>query len=293
MSKKYVLVIFGFIVSIAVYGVIYYLGGIQINNPNAINLIPREYVTHFIVILPGPLASDVILLYLLPIGILLLSFIIGPYLLIAYLKLHKFTSKFGIKVNYGIADIGENLTILTLFKRAVLVSLFAFSVASAIVEAGLGDLFRANMIEDNPLNLAEAVFLGTFFFSFIVLILFIPIWLLEDTGVIGYRYDPNKRSPPKIESIASLYSNILEGFAGITTVVSIGLHIFRCFTYIQLTDPAILTPIILIFLPFIVTGLFAFPMVIYEKYLPKMTKKVSEKLGVDHIKFPEFDQVKY
>jgi len=40
-----------------------------------------------------------------------------------------------------------------------------------------------------------------------------------------------------------------------------------------------LTPIILIVLPFITSGLLTIPMVIYEKNLPKLAEKLHKKLN--------------
>ena len=261
--------------------------------------IPKEYVSAFVVIIPGPLWTDVVWLYLLPIVSFLVIYLIAPYLLILYLKIHKLTTKIGAKTYYGIVDLGKKVGGWKLFRRGLVVSLFSFSIAYLLVQAGYGDYFRADIAPDLILNEAEAVFLGTFFLTFIVIIIFIPIWLLEDAGIVGYKYDSEKRMPPKIEGISSLYSSILEGYAGISTVLIIITYIIQCFDFLiehggTILQPALLTPLILIILPFIVTGLFAIPLIIYEITLKKSVSRIHEKFkSLDYLRIPEFDEVKF
>jgi hypothetical protein len=300
-KKKYILTIIGFIISFILYTVIYVLGEMQMTAPpGTMGFIPKEYVLEFVVVLPGPLWSDIILLYLLPIISFVILLFIGPYLLVLYLKIHQFSTKIGAKTYYGIVEMGDKVGFWKLFRRALIVSLFSFSISALIVEAGGGALFRGGFTEDFILHKAEAVFLGTFYLTFIIVIIFIPIWLLEDAGIVGYKYNANKRTPPKIEGISSLYSSILEGYAGISTILIMFSYIFRCFAFLingggGLGSPAILTPLILIVLPFIITGLFAIPLIIYETQLSKSVNrvhKVLRKFNLSYINIPEFEEVK-
>ncbi len=303
--KKYLLVIVGFIISIVVFATIYVLSELMKNNPQP--LIPKEYITDFVVIIPSipcgsppalcipGLFTDIPILYLIPIIVVLVIYALGPYLLVIYLQLHKLSTKISTKTEYGIVEPGTKVGSLKLFRRALTVSLFAFSICALIVQAGYGAYFRGGYNEDLILHKAEALFLGTFFISGIVLIIFIPIWLLEDTGIVGYKHDKSKRHPPKIEGISSLYSSILEGYAGISTIFILISYIFGTLAVLSPGSAAILTPIILIFLPFIITGLFAIPLMIYEALLPKATKRIHKKLrkyNLHYIDIPEFNEVK-
>ena len=266
-------------------------------------LIPRTYVSDFIVILPGlpkemnipGLFTDIPILYTLPVIILLIIYAIAPFILLLYLGLHKLTTKVSTKTYYGIVEPGEKVGPFKLFRRALTVSLFSFSMCALIVEAGYGGLFRGGFQKDMILHQAEALFLGTFFICSFILIIFIPIWLLEDSGIVGYKHSKEKRHPPKIEGISSLYSSILEGYAGISTILILISYIIGTLEVVKPGDAAILTPIILIFLPFIITGLFAIPLIIYESLLPKAIKRIHRKLqkyDLHYIDIPEFDQVK-
>ena len=267
--------------------------------PGIIPWIPSEYVSHFVVILPGPLWSDIILLYLLPVLSFLIVFLLAPYLIHIYLKIHQVTTKIGTKTFYGIVETGEKVGTFRLFRRAFIVSLFSFSISALIVAAGYGNLFRANILSDIILNEAEAVFLGTFFLSFLILIIFLPIWYLEDAGIVGYKYDAEKRMPPKIEGISSLYSSVLEGYAGISTIFILITYIIQCFTFLvenggTIFQAALLTPLILIILPFIITGLFAIPLILYEQTLKNSVSRIHKRLKkLAFIRVPEFDEIKY
>ena len=272
-----------------------------------LDLIPPEYISEFIVILPGipcgpPPAhcvpgyfTDIPLLYLIPVIVVLIVYALAPYLLVLYLQLHKLTSKTNKETQYGIIELGEKVGPLKLFRRAFTVSLFAFSISAFIVQAGYGAYFRGGYIEDFIFHKAEALFLGTFLISGIVLFIFIPVWLLEDTGIVSYKQDKLKRNTPKIEGIASLYSGILEAYSGISTIFILISYIIGTLNEVKLGDPSILTPLILVFLPFIITGLFTIPIMIYETLLPKTTKRIYNKLtkyNLHYIDIPEFDAVK-
>ncbi|MFW9828156.1 MAG: hypothetical protein ACFFEY_11215 [Candidatus Thorarchaeota archaeon] len=84
--KKFLNLMIGFIISLALFAVIYALAVIQ-RGLGIPELIPPEYVSHFVAIIPGPLWTDTILLYLFPIGSFALFFLISPYTTTFFLKL--------------------------------------------------------------------------------------------------------------------------------------------------------------------------------------------------------------
>ena len=296
-KKKYVITIVSLILSVVLYGIIFVLGEMAKNY--GAGFIPREYVSNFVVILPGPLWSDIILLYILPVLSFLIVFLIAPIIIHLYLKIHQVSTKIGTKTYYGIVEVGDKVGPWKLFRRAFIVSLFSFSISALIVAAGQGRLFRENIIDDIILNEAEAVFLGTFFLSFIIIIIFLPIWYLEDAGIVGYKYNAEKRMPPKIVGISSLYSSILEGYAGISTIFILITYIIQCLNFLiqiggTIFQAALLTPLILIILPFIITGLFAIPLFLYEQTLGTSVKRIHKRLKkLNFVRVPEFDEVKY
>jgi len=152
------------------------------------------------------------------------------------------------------------------------------------------------MLEDpaRTLNIAEAMFLATFFFTSLALLVSVPVWLLEDSGLIFYRTFRQNNKIPHLGGTHRLYEQILEFFTGISTLLLLINIIIRCFNVLNPGDVAILTPLILIVLPLFVTGLFAIGLIIYEKLLPETTDMVHKKLekkGIQIISIPNFDDL--
>jgi hypothetical protein len=60
-------------------------------------------------------------------------------------------------------------------------------------------------------------------------------------------------------------------------------------------DPALLTPIILIRFPFLITGLMIFALFFYERLNPNLLKRIQatiEKLNLSQINLPTFEEMK-
>jgi len=291
--KKFLSTIIGFAISLTIFVIIYILSILQKEWIAWGNLIPPEYVSHFVAILPGPLWTDTILLYLFPVVAFGLFYLISPYTTIFFIKLHQLIYRSKNRFNYGIIKLGPKVKPFMLFRRSLIASLFSFSISALIVQAGLGPLFRAGMMPDSALNESEAIFLGNFFIISFVLLIFFPIWLLEDSGVVICRFYPGKRRPPLIEGTHAPYINILQGYAGISTLIVLVTYITSALA--EAIGPSLLTPIILIVLPLFVSGLISFAVYIYEKNLPKLMKKIQprlDKLNLPEITIPTFEELK-
>lgn len=264
------------------------------------NLIPSVYITEFLVIIPGPIYTDLILLYLLPFLVCALYIYVSPYLVHILYKLNKLTFIFRTKPEYGILDKGIKLKTANLFYRVLIVSFFAFGTSGIFVRAFSPYIFRAKEIMGviTPLTISEGVFFGAFFFTALSLILFVPSWLLEDSGLISYRSFKNQRKTHVIEDVHKWYSDVLEVYTGFSVIIGYFLLIFDTFSYVITElppgNPAFFTPIILIFLPLITTGYFTIPLYYYEKHLPKIQKRIRsrlEKINITEIKIPSFDKL--
>ncbi len=302
MEKNKLLMLVSFIASILLYVIIQVLYVIdQLHLPEIpASLIPNEYVTEFVVIIPGPIYTDLIILYLLPFVVCVFYIYISPYLVHILYKLNKITFIFRTKPEYGILDKGTKLKTANLFYRVLIVSFFAFGTSGLFVRAFNPYIFRAGIISSNPtsLTISEGIFFGAFFFTALSLILFVPSWLLEDSGLMVYRSFKKQRKTPLIEGVHKWYSNVLEIYTGFSVIIGYFLLIFDTFKYVLIVlqpgDPAFFTPIILIFLPLITTGYFAIPLYYYEKHLPKIQKRIRsrlEKINITEIKIPSFDEL--
>jgi hypothetical protein len=169
-----------------------------------------------------------------------------------------------------------------------------------MVQLGVGNIFRATLdtLAPEPLINAENIFFGTFFFTPISLLLFVPIWLLEDCGLVGYRSFKNQRKIPVIQGLFKWYMNVIEVYTGLSTIYGYLLLVINTFGYFvsssSFTDPAILTPIIFLILPLIITGLFAIPLYLYEKNLEKIQNRIHTRLSkynIPYIDIPSYEHM--
>ncbi|MHA1263718.1 MAG: hypothetical protein ACTSRS_00630 [Candidatus Helarchaeota archaeon] len=297
MDRKFITIFGSFVFSLLLFIGIIILGIIKV--VGGAPIIPPEYISKFILVVPGPIYTDIIVIYCLPIGFFFLYYLISPYLNWFYIKIHKlFYWLIRRPSKYGIFRLGTKVKAGRLFYRAFVVSLFSFSIAFLLINLGFADLFRANMAPETVpiyiLNLAEALFLATFILCPIMIILFFPIWQLEDSGVVSYRVWHEERMPADIQGVHSIYLHMLLGYAGVSTIFTWIVFISEIFQTIPDLGAAILTPIILIALPFIVTGILAIPIYLYEKFFPKSNQRLFEKLqkfNFPEIKIPHFEEL--
>jgi hypothetical protein len=298
MEKKYLPLIIGFTISVLLFATIFILH--LVSNSIGMDLIPKEYIYVFIPLLPGPMLTDVILLYLFPVIIYFLIYWISPFLVqVLYMvnKVTKVTFVFRKAPDYGFLALGENFKPSRIFLRAFLVNLFAFGTSAVLFQLGAGNLFRATVGGGGyiPAGLfaAEAIFFGTFFLASLSMLLFLPSWFLEDSGLVSYRHFPEQRRTPIIEGVHQWYINVLGVYTGISTIFTLFEVITKAFPDAGF-GPALLTPIIVIISPLILTGLLALPMYLYEKNMEKMRNRIHKKLAkynLRHFTIPEYEDL--
>jgi len=262
--------------------------GIFIMYNAGLDLIPLEYLIYFLPILPGNMFSDIFLIYLFPLLTLLVFVALSPLFIQILFKIHIISFTFRKKPDYAYLDLNEQIKPSRIFYRALILSLFTFSTTILVMQLlnTYPRIFRIVLDpqpELKPLYIAESTFFGTFFIISFCFIIFLPIWLLEDTGLILYRTFPNQRRTPVIEGVYNSYFKVLETYTGLSTIIAYIRQLSITFQVVaQLPtffDPSILTPLILLFLPFILTGILAIPIYIYEKFLPRTLNRVRLKLS--------------
>ncbi len=294
MEKKYLPLIIGFITSIILFVFIYVLHLISISTRS--NLIPPEYIYIFIPLIPGPMLTDVILLYLFPVVIYLLIDLISPILVQFLYKINKLTFVMRKSPNYGFLKVGDKIEPSRIFFRAFLVNLFAFGTSAVLFQLGAGDFFRASVggggIPEG-LYTAEAIFFGTFFLASLSMLVFLPAWLIEDSGLVSYKHFPDQRKTPIIEGVHRWYINVLGVYTGFSTILTLFQVITRAFPDAGF-GPALLTPIIVIISPLVLTGLLALPIYLYEKKMEKTQSRIHKKLAkynLRHFTIPTFEEL--
>ena len=295
MEKSKIFLISSFILMLALIATILIL--FVVSNAIHLSLIPSEYIFEFVNILPGPIYTDVLILLVLPFLVGAFYIQIAPKLVSGLYKLNKFSYIFRKTPNYGIFDKGFEIKFSSYFYRSIMVGLFTFGTSALLVSIFGAEIFRVNFDSGAPqaLLIAEGIFFGCFFLTFLGLALFMPIWILEDSGLIEFRIFEGNRKAPMIEGVHKFYKNVLGIYSGLSTLGAYYTVISNTFLVLQPTDPGLLTPIILMVLPIILTGFYAIPLFLYEKKLPKIQTKIHNhlyKIGIPKIAVPSFDELK-
>ncbi|MHA1270699.1 MAG: hypothetical protein ACTSPY_12975 [Candidatus Helarchaeota archaeon] len=119
---------------------------------------------------------------------------------------------------------------------------------------------------------------------------------MDDSGLISYKNFPNERFTLDIEGVHGIFYNILKGYAGISTIISLILYISGSLSQISGTEinTSIIIPIMLIILPFIVAGLIFVLVYLYEKDLEKSKEKLINKLNKSVFKnmtIPSYEEI--
>ena len=222
---------------------------------------------------------------------------ISPILVQLLYKINKFTFVGRKAPDYGFLKVGENIKPSRIFIRAFLVNLFAFGTSAVLYQLGLGGLFRATGAGGGTppegLYAAEAIFFGTFFLASLSMLVFLPSWFLEDSGLVSYRHFPDQRRTPIIEGVHQWYVNALSIYTGLSTILTLFTVITKAFPDAGF-GPALLTPIIVIISPLILTGLLALPIYLYEKKMEKTQSRIHKKLAkynLRHFTIPTFEDL--
>jgi len=282
LKKQYIPLYICFILTLLLYGVIYLIDIFPgILAPLGI---PEVFVETFVLIIPGPLWSDILLLYSFPLIFYLGMQYLSPYSTLFYTKFHKTFYILRKKPVYGINPIESEISAGKLFLRLLKGSFLCFVVASAFIQSGFAPFFRDNLVGADPdmipLFNAEALFLATFFFTPLIVLIFFPLWNLEDAGIIAYRKFNKKRKNPDIEGVNRIFRDFIEYFIGFTTILVYFNLVSNTFIYLLNKGDyaALFIPIILVFMPFLISGLFSIPMLLHEVYFKKNVNRIHEYL---------------
>ena len=298
MEKKYTLILFGLGLSIVLFVVIIFMGNI--------GLFPRQFMEEFIVLIPDipgipGIISDLIILYLLPVLMVLIVILISPLMIKFFYKIHRVINR---HPKYGIINLEERKPkFYYLFFRVFVVGLFAFSLMSILMEFGFGLVFRdytAGLGQGWELVFkAEAAFLGTYFLAPFILLIFVPLWIMEDSGLISYKSFSDQRRAPDIEGMHTTYSHLLEAYSGVSTLLILFTYVYEAssvvFTKPEDFFPNLMSFISIMVLPITITGIFAFGVFLYEKYIDKTRERIQKAMldeGFIRINIPEMEELK-
>ncbi len=296
MDKKYIPILIGFLITFSVLlffmiiGITYYFGE---------SIFSEETVLIFIPFIPGPIFSDILIILCLPIVIFVLYYILAPYMARFFIGLHRAFYRL-IREDpskYGVVQLSKRVTGRQLFTRSMVLSLFTFSIAVFLVDLGLGSSFLTYSSSLPIFDTIVQVFVACLCLGALTLLLFLPVWFLEDSGVTSFRVfisEDDARSPVDIQGVHALFSNVLLGYAGVATLLIWITFIVDALATVPVTDPGFLVVIFFIFLPVIVSGFFSIPIYLYERRVSQLINKFEphlKKLNFEKIKPPKFEEV--
>ncbi len=249
--------------------------------------------------LPGDILIDLIWLYVICLIVGAIVYFATPTMAILFLKLHR-VFKGGYRYHLQEKETSQEgstirrLVVPSLTSLGIAVSLAGSSIATSLfVYANFDNL-------ESPQPAIEATFPIFFILllvASVILLLFVPIWLLGDVGVICEKEYPDVRSTVNIEGVGDYYLKLLKGFAGVSTVITYGLLIIQMFDWygslmnfedIPFPIAILFIPVIIAMLgPVIVMGPLSLVQGLYEVSLTKNSGKLEEVLqeqGFERIK---------
>jgi len=243
--------------------VILYIIYLIIATPSNTDLVP---------ILVGPGFQDfLVLLVIIPIiSFILLPFI--PFISIGFYKLYTLVFRNSREYYLDMNIQLDNWTSRDTLKRVFHPGLMICALAQFIVAAtGISVWF----IGVSDIALIFAMFNASFLIFPIVIMLYVPLWLLFDSGVMSKTnpdYLGKKRTPETVETIEKYFSSKWKGFGGIAFAINFISMVIQAI--LRTVSP--LVAIFLLFVPFIGISLLIPVQTIYEKILPFLTKQVHK-----------------
>ncbi|MHA1713150.1 MAG: hypothetical protein ACTSW4_03785, partial [Candidatus Ranarchaeia archaeon] len=234
--------------------------------------------------IPGPAESDFrFVLLITPLTAMIASI---PALFVSMLMVyvHRVIKMGGY--GYRIEKLGDKYTMWDMFKRGIVPGFFCWSLGLQIlmilredVLAGAERVLIAFNITSVPLSFIIAMFLVP-----VAALLWAPIWLLEDAGIVTYlKPETRQRRTPDVEGVGRYYSSYLNGFVGVTTIINLGLFLFANITtqlelILTLNSPNIraqlLTLGMYLVIPFYVILAFSPLLLLHEYLLGKTTNRL-------------------
>mgnify|MGYP006295415187 CR=1 FL=1 len=226
-------------------------------------VIVRQSPYDFILLIPGNLRSDIIVLFIgLPI-LMLIMILLGRLIAVINFKL---TSLFQRNYEYYYVEITEKkLPIRHLLTRPILPVFIAIAISQLVNSVPFFTQFITGELVSSIIFLALLL-------SPLSLLLLLPIWIFKDSGIIKIRKRSEIRVPPELNYYGNFYYQCYKGFAGITTFIS-----YLIIIYLDIQTLNVVSLLILLFSPFFM-GLYVPFLLVYEKRIRKLSEKLVKNL---------------
>jgi len=169
---------------------------------------------------------------------------------------------------------------LVFIRRAVTLGLLSLSIGLFLSEIIMEDILVSSDIAGTITHIQKVTHAGLYILHFLILI-FVPIWLLRDSGIMCKRSKVNKekRQLPDIEGIYNYFESNITGYVGIGAIISLFVILFASIQALN-EETGELSDIPNIFLTPLWFTIMTFPAIFfYELRLRSMREKLISRLS--------------
>ncbi|TFG06564.1 hypothetical protein EU522_01510 [Candidatus Thorarchaeota archaeon] len=250
--------------------------------------------------LPGNILFDLLWVYAITALAAVVVYKKGATLSHWLLKLHQFATRGSYK--YHLQNLGPERRKEPKLGRLLPPSLAAMGLAYTLSDASsIADfLFVTESFDTLPPTSAQIlvitmpVFFILILLTGVMVLLFLPAWLLEDEGVICERKIAGTRLTVDIEGVGNWHLSLLNGFAMISTLIAYSVIITDIVDWLQtvpsqteLTIWFYLVPMVVIFLaPLIAIAPISIVYIGYELSMYRNQEELENRLeaeGINHV----------
>lgn len=221
--------------------------------------------------IPGGIVVEIIVIWILPILFSLIVILFLPYLAKFYIHLHRLIKFFGHE--YSLVNTDETFVKITkVLKRSVMPVLLSFTIGFWFVDK-IGEIIE----QFQDLTLIGYLLFAIQFLPLTILIA-MPLWLLDDTGIISLKKrEEGERKLPEVEGPSSYFEGT---FIGLTYSLAIISIVFFILHVIEEFEPVafILFWGLLIILFLEVISINYLYEIVYRKYKTILLNKLPEEL---------------
>mgnify|MGYP006286232777 CR=1 FL=1 len=247
------------------------IGYFAITSFYILRTVPQDFVW----LIPGRTHIDLIITFIVvPI---IMCFLLPFSYLFTFLNF-KITKLFQVHYEYYYIDLKQKpFPARHLFQRALIPVLVAIAISQLVNSVPFFTYYITREVVSSIIFLAILI-------TPIVCILFIPLWIYKDAGIIKVRKKSDKRIPPDIHPYGKIQYQSYRGFAGITTPITYFIIIFP-----NLQSANYVSLIVLLF-PFFLIGLYMPLLILYEARVEKISEKIVRKLNLPPLQIENIDK---
>jgi hypothetical protein len=215
-------------------------------------------------ILPGDILLDLVWTYVLAFAVGIIVYLITPLMARLSWHIHRAAKgrshRYYIQRRSGEPGMSPQKRLLT---PAFVALGLSFSLSGPATQSLIfvTENFASLREQDAAIVSAMPVLFIAILVSSFVLLIFTPVWLLDDVGLISEKKIKGSRVTADIEGVGQFFMKYLRGFAGISTIIGYLLLAVQMVNWYQfmLTQTELMYPLFVYFIP--VTVVFAAPLI--------------------------------